>query len=386
MRVLSNDLVLSVGPATSRWLGLGFTASSDDRRQSGRSWDKTQTAPANTGRAPHSGLAGDLLRRRYQAALTVALMIVVGLSCVTSANAEKVRFGRSDEIVPLQDVAITRRDGEKLYLGHMISRSIFLLPYHMRDNGYVLGVKGGGRWYPLSAQQIRSYQARGLLPDPLPGYQISPLEWVVGYSAWIALIGFGAWFAWAIRATRRSRRVTALVAQADAAQAAADFNRAVEHYSQALTLAPKNLMARHNRACAYEALGQHRQAVDDRSFVVKLVPKSPEALVARGVAHQNDDDHDQAITDFSRALRLHPEHAVALLARAISYNAQGSYDRAIEDCSRAIILDPNAPACYQNRAYAYEKIGKAALAKADLEQAEQLLAVQSSEPAGSDLA
>jgi hypothetical protein len=51
----------------------------------------------------------------------------------------------------------------------------------------VLEVKRGpkGAYYNLSAEQIKAFQAKGQLPDPLPPYAIDPVMMAFAYSLWL---------------------------------------------------------------------------------------------------------------------------------------------------------------------------------------------------------
>ena len=59
----------------------------------------------------------------------------------------------------------------------------------MSDDGYVLGVRGGGdNSFPLDKASIEKYQADGSLPSPLPAFSI--WSYVMGYFLMVAVIIF----------------------------------------------------------------------------------------------------------------------------------------------------------------------------------------------------
>lgn len=127
--------------------------------------------------------------------LQALILLVLALLAATPAQA-KFEFGTTESIRKIQDVDIKGMDGEALYLGYKISRQAVLLPYAMSDDGYVLGVRENAeRYYPLTAEQIATFQAEGTLPNPLPKYEIGRLDWAVGHALWLALpLVLGAMF------------------------------------------------------------------------------------------------------------------------------------------------------------------------------------------------
>jgi tetratricopeptide (TPR) repeat protein len=55
-----------------------------------------------------------------------------------------------------------------------------------------------------------------------------------------------------------------------------------------------------------------------------------------------------------------------------AHGKTGQYQKAIDDCTMAVKLDRQHAHAYYNREQAYEKLGKHALAKKDLAQAQKL--------------
>jgi small glutamine-rich tetratricopeptide repeat-containing protein alpha len=76
----------------------------------------------------------------------------------------------------------------------------------------------------------------------------------------------------------------ALKAQGNAAMAKKDFTTAVERYTQALELTPKNPIFLSNRAAAYSSLGQHEKAIEDAQVAVDTDPAYTKAWSRLGLA------------------------------------------------------------------------------------------------------
>ena len=63
-------------------------------------------------------------------------------------------------------------------------------PEHAQsDDGYVLGLQGDATgYYPMpTGKDLSDLQAEGVLPEPLPPYSISTVDYALGYSLWIFL-------------------------------------------------------------------------------------------------------------------------------------------------------------------------------------------------------
>jgi hypothetical protein len=101
----------------------------------------------------------------------------------------RMYFGQRDSLHHLQDLDLKSPGGEALYLGYMTSMNSFVLPYSVSDAGYVLGIKGeSDKFYKLPKERLTQLQQAGALPDPLPRYQLKLLDYLFGYSLWLALV------------------------------------------------------------------------------------------------------------------------------------------------------------------------------------------------------
>jgi hypothetical protein len=125
------------------------------------------------------------------------IVILLGLVLLAPSVANAgvpVRFGKSEEIERLVPVAIPGPSGERLYLGHKVTTRWFLGGIYLKDDGYVLGVEGqDNSYYALPPEKLALAQKVGLLPNPLPAYEIHPLQYLLGYSLWLFLIVVIAW-------------------------------------------------------------------------------------------------------------------------------------------------------------------------------------------------
>jgi hypothetical protein len=137
-------------------------------------------------------------------------MLAVAVVCAstapaTPALAAKLRFGPIEYLTKIQDTDIKSPKGEALYLGYLYTHHSFVMPYYMTDDGYVLGVVGEKSYYPLGPDLLKRLQAQRLLPDPLPPYSVSWIDYIFGYILWITLGGIAIGIAYTYLKQRRQR-------------------------------------------------------------------------------------------------------------------------------------------------------------------------------------
>jgi hypothetical protein len=127
-------------------------------------------------------------------------------------------FGTDEALHTLVDVGVKGENNEDLMLGYKTSTQSFLLPYAIHDDGYVLIVKSDHeKYYDIPADMLPQWQKAGLVPDPLPPYQLSAIDVAMGYILWptLVLIAVVWYFSW-----RRQQRQKAAAAAAGTTPAA----------------------------------------------------------------------------------------------------------------------------------------------------------------------
>ena len=99
-------------------------------------------------------------------------------------------FGSSDSIRIISNVSVKGANGQELFLGYRVTTKAFLLPYYVKSNGYVLGIKGDSKkYYPLPEKPVLdALQTRGELPNPFPPIKQRTVDYLIGYSLWISLL------------------------------------------------------------------------------------------------------------------------------------------------------------------------------------------------------
>lgn len=138
----------------------------------------------------------------------LSIVSAVATLVLMSAPAQAFAFGATEELHTIADVGVVGEKNEALALGYKTTTQNFLLPYTISDDGYVLISKTeSNTYYPIAGRQLIEWQAAGLLPDPLPTYEISMLDRLIGHALWPTLVVIG--LVYLIQTLRRRRTATA---------------------------------------------------------------------------------------------------------------------------------------------------------------------------------
>ncbi len=119
--------------------------------------------------------------------LMFLMLSVIYIGSASVAEAGSFRFGKDEKVIKIKDVQLQGPAGEALYIGYLVETKFFGLGVHVKDKGYVIGVRGDEKGYfPIPpADKIQYAQKAGLLPEQLPQYKLSVFDYAVGYSLWI---------------------------------------------------------------------------------------------------------------------------------------------------------------------------------------------------------
>jgi tetratricopeptide (TPR) repeat protein len=139
---------------------------------------------------------------------------------------------------------------------------------------------------------------------------------------------------------RRQMRAAAYFASGRTAYDQENYRQAIEQFTKALQVDPKDPLIYYHRGLAYVAQDDFAEALADFTEALKINPKNPMAHYHRGIAHRLLGQHDHAIEDYTRALKLDPRLALAYRNRSLAYAAKGDMERARADQERALRLDP----------------------------------------------
>jgi tetratricopeptide (TPR) repeat protein len=125
--------------------------------------------------------------------------------------------------------------------------------------------------------------------------------------------------------------------------ASGDYDRAIEDFTQALTLDPRP-ESYYNRGLAYFSKNEIDNAIADWNSAINLNPRDARAYRQRGSAYFTKGDYSLAVADYNRAIELEPQDAKAFYNRGLLFQARDERTKAIADFTTVVTLatDPDA--------------------------------------------
>ncbi|CAA0194845.1 Tetratricopeptide repeat [Arabidopsis suecica] len=95
-------------------------------------------------------------------------------------------------------------------------------------------------------------------------------------------------------------------AKGNAAFSSGDFTTAINHFTEAIALAPTNHVLFSNRSAAHASLHQYAEALSDAKETIKLKPYWPKGYSRLGAAHLGLNQFELAVTAYKKGLDVDP--------------------------------------------------------------------------------
>lgn len=147
-----------------------------------------------------------------------------------------------------------------------------------------------------------------------------------------------------------------------------DRKGALAELDEAIRLAPDAGLYRY-RGTTRAAAGDRAGAIEDFTAALDLDPRDTAALIERALSYEAQRKHPQALADYDAAIAIKPDlaraYALRSYARARAEDAAG----ALADAERAVQLAPGESLSFEARASMRERAGDLAGASADLDRA-----------------
>jgi tetratricopeptide (TPR) repeat protein len=153
-----------------------------------------------------------------------------------------------------------------------------------------------------------------------------------------------------------------------------DYIAAVQEFTEAIRLNPKDYEYYYYRGNAFSDKGDHDSAIRDFDEAIRINPNNQLSYLRRARIYEwNKEDYDSAIRDYSEAIRIDPNNKINYMFRAnLLFWDKEDYDSAIRDCSEVIRIDPNDGRAYNLRAQAHGAKGNKKSADNDYAKAKEL--------------
>lgn len=107
------------------------------------------------------------------------------------------------------------------------------------------------------------------------------------------------------------------------------YELALESYTYALNMAPRNVPILLNRAALYLELGKNEQACVDYSLVLDLQPDNREALSMRAYIYTQQRNYKGAHADYDSLLKFSPQDFHARLGLASLWQKENKYEASL---------------------------------------------------------
>jgi tetratricopeptide (TPR) repeat protein len=129
-----------------------------------------------------------------------------------------------------------------------------------------------------------------------------------------------------------------------------NYDKALEDADRILELDPTNLPARLLRGKMLDRSGDKEKALIEFNIAVEQNPTSLDSLSERQTYFERNDEHDKAFADGNRMIQLQPQLNYGYLAQATLHKVSGEYDQAMTYASAVIQQEPDDPIGYVTRA------------------------------------
>ena len=118
-----------------------------------------------------------------------------------------------------------------------------------------------------------------------------------------------------------------------------DIDGALDDFSAAIKLIPRNPKFYCLRAFSYAEMGERSKAMRDLHIATEIDGRSAIPLVVRAICYFNGGEFEKVLQDSRRAIELNPNWAEAYCIRGVALMHLRNYNKAISDFEKAIELE-----------------------------------------------
>jgi tetratricopeptide (TPR) repeat protein len=115
--------------------------------------------------------------------------------------------------------------------------------------------------------------------------------------------------------------------------------KAIEYFTKAIEVNPKDADAYYNRAYAQHLLGgKEKQTISDYSKSLELNPNDNEAHMNRGLIYMKMGNQEKAISDYKESIRIKPDYAIVYANLGNTYKLNLDNEKACENWKKSLEL------------------------------------------------
>lgn len=104
------------------------------------------------------------------------------------AHAGKMFFGADEKLHVIAPTEMKSSSGAPLYLCFKTYSYFFVAGLYATSERVICDGELSKSYWPMpEPARLKEFQAAGLVPDPLPDYQVDTIEYIFGYSMWILI-------------------------------------------------------------------------------------------------------------------------------------------------------------------------------------------------------
>jgi tetratricopeptide (TPR) repeat protein len=120
----------------------------------------------------------------------------------------------------------------------------------------------------------------------------------------------------------------------------ADFELAIDDFTQAIRLSPRLAELYYNRARLESDIGRYQTAIEDMDTIESVGSQFDHYHYYRGYMHYENGNFNHALADLTLATREEPKNAAVFYQRGRAYDAQNLTAHAMADYAAVIALNP----------------------------------------------
>lgn len=134
--------------------------------------------------------------------------------------------------------------------------------------------------------------------------------------------------------------------------------RAIELYTEAITLEPNNAEYYEKRSVILYELGRYEEALSDDTKAIERDPAKGMYYYSRSVTLHAMERYEEALADRTKAIEIDPSDDLYYQQRGLTFYEMHRYEEALRDETEAITLDSTRGEYYYSRAVTLHSMGR----------------------------